>query len=138
MSGYVQVTDYGDRVKFKPHEIIHITLDAARPGLTGLSPMQAALDPVTAWLFAVATGGDDDRGDTADECDRQHALFVAVNCQGPAPSRSTPSPVAVLQGVRSSCGGRYYGPGLEPDPEERHRPRSRQAKTNSRCYAGHA
>ena len=56
ISGYVQVTDYGDRVEFKPHEIIHVTLDAARPGVTGLSPMQAALGPVTTWLFAAATG----------------------------------------------------------------------------------
>jgi len=56
ITGFVQVTDYGDRVEFKPHEIIHVTLDAARPGVTGLSPMQAALGPVTTWLFASATG----------------------------------------------------------------------------------
>lgn len=55
ISGYVQVTEYGDRASFEPREIIHVSLDAARPGVTGLSPMQAALGPVTAWLFAQAT-----------------------------------------------------------------------------------
>ena len=56
ISGYVQVTGYGDRVEFKPHDMIHVTLDAARPGATGQSPMQATLGPVTTWLFASATG----------------------------------------------------------------------------------
>lgn len=56
ISRYVQVTDYGQRAVFEPREIIHVTLDAARPGVTGISPMQAALGPVTAWLFAQATG----------------------------------------------------------------------------------
>ncbi|SRR6266851_3238376 len=50
ITGYVRVTDYGDRVEFKPAEIIHVTLDAARPGVTGLSPMRAAVGPVTTWL----------------------------------------------------------------------------------------
>lgn len=53
---YVQITDFGQRASFDPREIIHISLDAARPGVQGVSPMQAALLPVTAWLFAAADG----------------------------------------------------------------------------------
>lgn len=53
---FVQVSEYGQRVELEPHEIIHVSLDAARPGVTGISPMQAALGSVTAWLFAHATG----------------------------------------------------------------------------------
>ena len=54
ISGYVQVTDSGKRAEFKPHEVIHISLDAARPGVFGVSPTQAAMLPITAWLFAAA------------------------------------------------------------------------------------
>ena len=53
---YVQVTDYGQRAEFEPRQIIHIQLDSARPGVFAVSPMQAALLPVTAWLFAAADG----------------------------------------------------------------------------------
>jgi HK97 family phage portal protein len=53
---YVQVTDYGKKVEFEPREIIHVSLDSARPGIVAVSPMQAALGPITAWLFAQATG----------------------------------------------------------------------------------
>ena len=56
ISGYVQVTDTGKRAAFKPREIIHISLDAARPGVFGVSPTQAAMLPITAWLFAAACG----------------------------------------------------------------------------------
>jgi len=56
ISKYVQVTDYGKRVEFETREIIHVSLDAARPGVVGVAPMQAALGPVTSWLFAAATG----------------------------------------------------------------------------------
>ena len=56
ITGYVQVTDFGRRVEFDPREIIHVSLDSARPGVLGVSPMQAALGPVTGWLFAHSTG----------------------------------------------------------------------------------
>ena len=56
ITGYVQVTDSGKRAEFKPHEVIHISLDAARPGVFGVSPTQAAMLPITAWLFAAACG----------------------------------------------------------------------------------
>jgi phage portal protein BeeE len=52
---YVQVTDYGQRAEFEPREIIHISLDSARPGMFGVSPAQAMLGPAAAWLFAHAT-----------------------------------------------------------------------------------
>ena len=56
VSRYVQVTDYGAKAEFRPEQIIHFSLDSARPGAYGVSPMQAALGPVTAWLFAHSTG----------------------------------------------------------------------------------
>src|SRR5262249_1312503 len=56
ITGYAQVTDYGRRVEFEPREIIHVSLDSARPGIFPESPMQAAMGPITAWLFAAATG----------------------------------------------------------------------------------
>jgi HK97 family phage portal protein len=56
VSGYVQVTDNGQRASFKPREVIHISLDSARPGVFGVSPTQAALLPITTWLFAAAAG----------------------------------------------------------------------------------
>lgn len=56
VTGYVQVTEYGQRADFTPREVIHISLDAPRSGVFGVSPTQAALLPITAWLFAAATG----------------------------------------------------------------------------------
>jgi hypothetical protein len=56
ITGYVQVTDTGQRAEFEPREVIHISLDAARPGVFGVSPTQAVLLPITAWLFAAACG----------------------------------------------------------------------------------
>jgi hypothetical protein len=53
---YVQVTDFGQRAEFEPREVIHISLDSARPGVFGVSPTQAMLQPITSWLFAAATG----------------------------------------------------------------------------------
>jgi hypothetical protein len=55
VSGYVQSTQTGQKATFKPREIIHVSLDAARPGVLGVSPMQAALSPILNWLFANAT-----------------------------------------------------------------------------------
>lgn len=56
ITGYVQVTDTGLRADFKPHEVIHISLDCARPGVFGVSPTQAAQLSITAWIFAAACG----------------------------------------------------------------------------------
>lgn len=56
VSGFTQNTEYGQKAEFAPREIIHVSLDAARPGALGVSPMQAALGAVTSWLFANATG----------------------------------------------------------------------------------
>lgn len=55
ITGYVQITDYSQRAEFEPHEVIHISLDAPRSGIFGVSPTQAALLPITNWLFAAAT-----------------------------------------------------------------------------------
>jgi phage portal protein BeeE len=55
VTGYVQVTEFGQRAEFKPKEIIHISLDSPRSGVFGVSPTQAALLPVTAWLFTAAS-----------------------------------------------------------------------------------
>ncbi|MFI5831079.1 phage portal protein [Streptomyces sp. NPDC051578] len=55
VTGYVQVTERGQRAVFEPREIIHISLDAPRSGLFGVSPTQAAMLPITSWLFASAT-----------------------------------------------------------------------------------
>lgn len=56
VTGYVQVTDTGLRAEFKPEEVIHISLDSARPGVFGVSPTQAAQLSITAWIFAAACG----------------------------------------------------------------------------------
>jgi len=56
ITGYVQITDFGQRATFKPREVIHISMDAPRSGVFGVSPLLAAQVPITAWLFAAATG----------------------------------------------------------------------------------
>lgn len=56
ISKYVQVTDWGKRATFETNQIIHISLDSARPGVFGIGPMTAATGSVTAWGFAAATG----------------------------------------------------------------------------------
>lgn len=53
--GYIQDVDGVRTAKFEPDEVIHISLDAPRGGLYGVSPAQKALLPVTAWLFTMAT-----------------------------------------------------------------------------------
>jgi hypothetical protein len=52
---YVQVTDFGQHAEFEPREVIHISLDSARPGVYGVSPTQAMLNPIMSWLWAAAT-----------------------------------------------------------------------------------
>lgn len=55
ITGYVQTTDQGQRAEFEPREVIHLSLDAPRSGVLGVSPTQAALLPITTWLFCAAT-----------------------------------------------------------------------------------
>lgn len=55
VTGYVQITEFGQRAEFKPKEIIHISLDSPRSGVFGVSPTQAALLPITSWLFTAAS-----------------------------------------------------------------------------------
>jgi hypothetical protein len=56
VTGYVQMTDFSQRARFEPRDVIHISLDAPRSGIFGVSPTQANLLPITAWLFAAACG----------------------------------------------------------------------------------
>lgn len=55
VTSYTQVTELGQRATFEPCEVIHISLDAPRSSVFGVSPTQAAMLPITAWLFASAT-----------------------------------------------------------------------------------
>lgn len=55
ITGYVQITEFGQRAMFEPREVIHFSLDSPRSGVFGVSPTQAALLPITSWLFAAAT-----------------------------------------------------------------------------------
>lgn len=55
VTSYVQFTELGQRATFEPREVIHISLDSPRSSVFGVSPTQAALLPMTAWLFAAAT-----------------------------------------------------------------------------------
>ncbi len=55
ITGYVQVTELQQRAEFEPHEVIHISMDSPRSGIYGVSPTEAALLPITVWLFASAT-----------------------------------------------------------------------------------
>lgn len=56
ITAYVQLTEFGQRARFEPRDVIHISLDSPRSGILGVSPTQAALLPITSWLFAAATG----------------------------------------------------------------------------------
>jgi HK97 family phage portal protein len=55
VTSYVQFTELGQRAEFEPREVIHISLDSPRSSVFGVSPTQAALLPITSWLFAAAT-----------------------------------------------------------------------------------
>lgn len=52
---YVQQTDQGQRAEFEPREVIHISLDSPRSSIFGVSPTQAAMLPITGYLFGAAT-----------------------------------------------------------------------------------
>ena len=51
VTGYKQVTEYGQEADFEPHQIIHISLDSARPSMLGVSPTHAAEESIVAWMF---------------------------------------------------------------------------------------
>jgi hypothetical protein len=53
--GYLQITETGQRATFDAREVIHFSLDTPRSGITGVSPTQKALLPITVWLFTAAT-----------------------------------------------------------------------------------
>lgn len=55
VEGYRQDVDGIRNTEFEPDDVIHISLDAPRGGIYGVSPAQKALLPVTAWLFTEAT-----------------------------------------------------------------------------------
>lgn len=55
VSSYRQDVDGLRQAIFKVEDIIHISLDAPRGGLYGVSPAQLALLPTTAWIFTMAT-----------------------------------------------------------------------------------
>lgn len=55
VTGYVQDVDGVRSAEFDPDQVIHISLDAPRGGLYGVSPAQKVLLPATAWLFTMAT-----------------------------------------------------------------------------------
>lgn len=54
ITGYVQVTETGQRAEFKPWQVIHISMDSPRSGLTGLGLVEQAMLPITNWIFAKA------------------------------------------------------------------------------------
>lgn len=55
VSGYRQDVDGLRQAVFDVNDVIHISLDAPRGGLYGVSPAQLALLPTTAWIFTMAT-----------------------------------------------------------------------------------
>ena len=55
ITGWVQQTDLGQTATFEPREVIHGSLDSARPGVNGVGPIQAMLQEMAAWLYAAAT-----------------------------------------------------------------------------------
>lgn len=54
ITAWVQQTDLGQTATFEPREVIHGSLDSARPGVNGVGPVQAMLTPMAAWLYAAA------------------------------------------------------------------------------------
>lgn len=55
VTGYRQDVDGLRQAYFHVEDVIHISLDAPRGGLYGVSPAQLALLPTTAWIFTMAT-----------------------------------------------------------------------------------
>jgi 2'-5' RNA ligase len=55
ITGYVQLTDFGQKAVFEPRQVVHISLDSPMSGVFGIAPLQAALVPIERWLFTAAT-----------------------------------------------------------------------------------
>jgi HK97 family phage portal protein len=55
VTGYRQDVDGMRTADFTIDQVIHISLDAPRGGLYGVSPAQLAMLPTTAWIFTMAT-----------------------------------------------------------------------------------
>lgn len=55
VTGYRQDVDGMRTASWDINGVIHISLDAPRGGLYGVSPAQLALLPITAWIFTMAT-----------------------------------------------------------------------------------
>lgn len=55
VTGYRQDADGMRTATWGVNGVIHISLDAPRGGLYGVSPAQLALLPITAWIFTMAT-----------------------------------------------------------------------------------
>ncbi len=55
VEGYRQDVDGLRTAEFTQDQVIHISLDAPRGGLYGVSPAQLALLPTTAWIFTMST-----------------------------------------------------------------------------------
>lgn len=53
ITGYVQTTDKA-RVKFKSHEVIHISSGSPRGGLYGISALRKVIMPIRTWLFTAS------------------------------------------------------------------------------------
>jgi hypothetical protein len=54
VNGWKQVTEFGQEAEFEPDEVIHISLDSARPGVFGISPTHAAQTSIMTWMFVAA------------------------------------------------------------------------------------
>lgn len=55
LTGYVQLTEYGKRAQFEPHQVVWISLDDPEGSPFGSAPLAAALVAIERWLFAAAT-----------------------------------------------------------------------------------
>lgn len=54
VTGYVQAVDGQRTATFDADEVIHVSLDAPRGGVYGVSPVQKLMLPITAYLFTAA------------------------------------------------------------------------------------
>jgi SPP1 gp7 family putative phage head morphogenesis protein len=55
LTGYVQLTEYGQEARFEPHQVVWISLDSPEGGVFGAAPLAAALVAIERWLFTAAT-----------------------------------------------------------------------------------
>ena len=109
ITGYVQNTEFGQRAEFDVRDVVHIALDSPRSGVFGISPTQAALLPITSWLFTASTGkeifrkgvpptlhADMPSGMAPAELNRWRAMFMQQNV-GP---RNIGTPIVTKGGAK--------------------------------------